>query len=58
LQRRLDLESINERLISQREAFREIDGLVISRTIGGSQTAAEIATRRTALAEERAADPV
>jgi membrane fusion protein len=54
LQRRLDLESLNERIISQREALREIDGLVMSRMISGSQTETEIATRRAALAEERA----
>jgi len=55
LTRRLDLESVTERLIAQRETLRAIDGQVAARRIGAFQSASEIATRRAALAEQRAA---
>lgn len=55
LARKLDLESVNERLIAQREALRAIDGQVMSRRIGSSQSQSEIVARRAALAEQRAA---
>lgn len=54
LARRVDLESVTERLIAQREALRAIDGQVAARRIGASQSVSEIATRRAALAEQRA----
>ena len=55
LARRLDLENVTERLISQREALRAIDSQVAARTIGSNQSQSEIAARRAALAEQRAA---
>ncbi len=55
LARKLDLEAVTERLISQRETLRAIDNQVASRRIGSSQSQSEIATRRAALAEQRAA---
>lgn len=54
LARKLDLESVTERLISQREALRAIDNQVASRRIGSSQSQSEIAVRRAVLAEQRA----
>ena len=55
LSRRLELESVTERLIAQRETLRAIDGQVAARRIGASQSVSEIAARRAALAEQRAA---
>ena len=55
LARRLDLESVTERLITQREALRAIDSQVAARRIGSSQSYSEIAVRRAELAEQRAA---
>ncbi len=54
LARRLELEGVTERLIAQREALRAIDGQVAARRLGASQSVSEIATRRAALAEQRA----
>lgn len=55
LARRLDFENVTERLIGQREALRAIGPQVTARTIGSSQSQSEIAARRAALAEQRAA---
>ena len=55
LARRLELESVTERLIAQREALRAIDGQVAARRISAFQSQSEIAARRAALAEQRAA---
>jgi membrane fusion protein len=55
LARRLDLEGVTERLIAQREALRAIDNRVAVRRIGANQSVSEIALRRGALAEQRAA---
>lgn len=54
LARRLDLEQMTERLISQREALRAIASQIASRAITSSQSQSEIAARRAALAEQRA----
>ncbi len=54
LARKLDLEAVTERLISQRETLRAIDNQVASRRIGSSQSQSEIGVRRAALAEQRA----
>lgn len=54
LGRRLDLEGVTERLIATREALRAIDGRVAAGRIGASRSVSEIATRRAALAEQRA----
>ena len=55
LARRLELETVTERLIAQRETLRAIDGQVAARSIGAFQSLSEITARRAALAEQRAA---
>ncbi len=55
LARKLDLETVTERLISQRETLRAIDNQVAARRIGASQSMSEIAAKRAILAEQRAA---
>ncbi|TAD72945.1 MAG: HlyD family efflux transporter periplasmic adaptor subunit [Sphingomonadales bacterium] len=54
LARKLDLEAINERLISQRETLRTVEAQIGSRAIGTDQSGSEIVQRMSALAEERA----
>lgn len=55
LARRLDGETVTERLIAQRETLRAIDGRVAARRIDAFRSMSEIAARRAALAEQRAA---
>ena len=54
LARRAEVESINERIIAQREQLRAIAGQIAQRTIGASRSQSEIAAQRAALAEQRA----
>jgi membrane fusion protein len=51
---RLDLEKLDERLNTQREALRQIDAQVASRRIGSEQSQSQVAAQRAALAEQRA----
>jgi membrane fusion protein len=49
------VESINERIIAQRETLRAIDAQVTQRMIEASRGGSEVAAQRAALAEQRAA---
>jgi membrane fusion protein len=55
LARRAEVESINERIISQRETLRAIDAQVTQRLIEASRGQSEVGAQRAALAEQRAA---
>jgi membrane fusion protein len=55
LARRAEVESIGERIISQRETLRAIGGQIAQRGISASRTRSEIAAERAALAEQRVA---
>ena len=55
LARRAEVESITERIISQRETLRAIDAQVAQRTIEASRGGSEVGAQRAALAEQRAA---
>ena len=55
LARRAEVESITERIISQRETLQAIDAQIIQRTIEASRGGSEVAAQRAALAEQRAA---
>lgn len=55
LGRQLALESVRERLIAQRETLRAIDGQVARARLGADQSQSEVASRRAALGEQRAA---
>ena len=55
LARRTEVESITERIISQRETLQAIDAQIIQRTIEASRGGSEVAAQRAALAEQRAA---
>jgi membrane fusion protein len=55
LARRTEVESINERIIAQRETLRAIDAQVTQRMIEASRGGSEVAAQRAALAEQRAA---
>lgn len=55
LARRAELESLNERLISQRETLRAIGGQVAQRSIEAVRSQSEVAAQRAALAEQRQA---
>ncbi len=55
LARRAELESINERIITQREALRAIDAQVTQRMIEANRSQSQVAAQRAALAEQRAA---
>lgn len=54
LSRRLDRESIAERIISQRDALTTIEAQISSRAIGADQSGSQITERMAALAEQRA----
>jgi membrane fusion protein len=54
LARRSEMESVNERLIGQRETLRAIDGQIAQRSIEASRAGADLAGQRAALAEQRA----
>ncbi|HEY0412596.1 MAG TPA: HlyD family efflux transporter periplasmic adaptor subunit [Allosphingosinicella sp.] len=51
---RLELEKLNERLMSQRETLRTVDAQIASRRIGAEQSQSQLAGQRAALAGERA----
>ena len=55
LARRSEVESINERIITQREALRAIDAQILQRRIEASRSGSEVGAQRAALAEQRAA---
>jgi membrane fusion protein len=55
LARRAEVESINERIIAQRETLRAIDAQVTQRMIEASRGESEVGAQRAALAEQRAA---
>lgn len=55
LSRRAELESINERIIGQRETLRAIDSQIAERTLQASRTGSVIGAQRAALAEQREA---
>lgn len=55
LARRAEVESIAERIITQRESLRAIAGQMAQRGIQSSRTQSEVAAQRAALAEQRAA---
>jgi membrane fusion protein len=55
LARRAEVESIQERIIGQREQLRAIAGQMAQRGIAASRSQSEIAAQRAALAEQRAA---
>jgi membrane fusion protein len=51
---RLDLEKLDERLMTQRESLRQLDAQIAARRIGSDQSQSQIAGQRAALAEQRA----
>ncbi len=53
LAKQLDFETLAERIISQREALRNIDSQVRARQIAANQAQAELAAQRAALAEQQ-----
>jgi membrane fusion protein len=53
--RRAEVESIQERIITQRETLRAIAGQIAQRGISASRGESEVAAQRAALAEQRAA---
>jgi membrane fusion protein len=55
LARRAEVESINERIITQREALRAIDAQILQRRIEASRSGSEVGAQRAALAEQRQA---
>lgn len=55
LARRAEMEAIGERIITQRETLRAIDGQVTQRLLEASRGQSEAAARRAVLAEQRAA---
>ena len=55
LARRAEVESMNERIITQGETLRAIDAQIAQRTIESSRGQSEVAAQRAALAEQRAA---
>ncbi|HEX7855735.1 MAG TPA: HlyD family efflux transporter periplasmic adaptor subunit [Sphingobium sp.] len=55
VQHELDIETLKERAISQREALRQINVQLAQRRLGSEQKISEIAAQRAALAEQRAA---
>jgi len=55
LQRELDLETVRERAIGQREALRQTDTQLAQRRLESEQKLSQIGAQRAALAEQRAA---
>ena len=55
LVRRSEVESINERIITQSETLRAIDAQIAQRNLESSRGQSEVAAQRAALAEQRAA---
>jgi membrane fusion protein len=55
LARRAEVESIQERIITQRETLRAISGQIALRGIDASRTRSQVSAQRAALAEQRAA---
>lgn len=54
LTRKLELETLAERIISQREALKTIDAQIAARGIGADQSGSQLAERMAALSEQRA----